>query len=102
MQRREGHRLSSLEWIASGRESDRFFLPESHYFAMLHAMTLAKCSEWLGIREPASFEALILSTADRYSGHMDLLSRIAPKKPRRLKNRPYIVLDSGFSSGSLD
>jgi 3'-5' exoribonuclease len=103
-----GHRHTVLEWIAAARESNRILLPEAHYLSLLHALTSAKGAEWLGIREPASLEASILSMADRHSGHMDLVSRMAPRKAgfgryhKHLKNRPYVVLDSGFSSGSVD
>jgi 3'-5' exoribonuclease len=103
-----GHRHTVLEWIAAAREGNRVRLPEAHYLALLHALTSAKGAEWLGIREPASLEASILSMADRHSGHMDLVSRMAPRKAgfgryhRHLKNRPYVVLDSGFSDGGVD
>jgi 3'-5' exoribonuclease len=34
---------------------------------------------WLGLREPRSIEAEILSMADRLSGHEDLHHRCAPE-----------------------
>jgi 3'-5' exoribonuclease len=56
-----------------------------------------RCAEWLGIREPVSLEATILSAADRLSGQADLVSRMAPEEAgfggyhKHLKGRPYVV-----------
>jgi 3'-5' exoribonuclease len=92
-----GHRHTILEWIAVAKARDRVILPESHYLALLHALTAAKGAEWLGIREPVSLEATILSAADRLSGQADLVSRMAPDDVgfggyhKHLKGRPYVV-----------
>jgi len=92
-----GHRHTILEWIAVAKARDRVILPESHYLALLHALTAAKGAEWLGIREPVSLEATILSAADRLSGQADLVGRMAPEDAgfggyhKHLKGRPYVV-----------
>lgn len=92
-----GHRHTILEWIAVAKAHERVPLPESHYLALLHALTAAKGAEWLGIREPVSLEATILSAADRLSGQADLVSRMAPEAAgfggyhKHLKGRPYVV-----------
>ena len=92
-----GHRHTILEWIAVAKAHDRVPLPESHYLALLHALTAAKGATWLGIREPVSLEATILSAADRLSGQADLVDRMAPEGTgfggyhKHLKGRPYVV-----------
>lgn len=103
-----GYRLTVLEWIAAARESSQILLTEVHYLALLHAITSAKGAEWPSIREPVSLEASILSMADHYSGHTDLVSRMASRNGKFLRchhhprNRTYMTLDSGFSHGSVD
>jgi 3'-5' exoribonuclease len=92
-----GHRHTILEWIAVARAKDRVILPDAHYLALLHALTAAKGAEWLGIRQPVSLEATLLSTADRLSGQSDLIGRMAPNGAgfgqyhEHLKGRPYVV-----------
>jgi 3'-5' exoribonuclease len=92
-----GHRHTILEWIAAARARERIIIPETHYLALLHALTAGKGAEWLGIREPVSIEALLLSTADRLSGQIDLVDRMAPNQPgfgeyhKHLKGKPYVI-----------
>lgn len=94
-----GHRHTILEWIAAACSRERVIVPNGHYLALLHALTAAKGAEWLGVREPVSLEANILSAADRLSGHSDLMGRLAPERAgfgayhRHLKGRPYVVGD---------
>jgi 3'-5' exoribonuclease len=74
-------------------------VPEAHYLALLHAITAAKgAPDWLGLREPLSLDAHILSTVDRLSGQADLVS--PPRRAgqggfgayhRHLGGRPYVV-----------
>jgi 3'-5' exoribonuclease len=64
-----GHKHTVLEWIAAARAQHRMILPEAHYLALLHAITAAKgAPDWLGLREPLSLDAHILSMVDRLSG----------------------------------
>jgi 3'-5' exoribonuclease len=92
-----GHRHTILEWLAVARHGCRVVVPEVQYLALLHALTSAKGAEWLGIREPMSLEAAILSSADRLSGQADLVRRQAPAGTgfghyhRHLKGRPFVV-----------
>ncbi|MCX7176022.1 MAG: HD domain-containing protein [Proteobacteria bacterium] len=93
-----GHRYTVLEWIAAARAKHRVIVPEAHYLALLHALTAAKgAPEWLGIRQPMSMDATILSMADRLSGHGDLHAQLAPDESgfgryhRHLGGRPYVV-----------
>lgn len=94
-----GHRHTILEWLAVARASHRVNMPEAHYLALLHALTAAKGGEWLGIREPVSLEATLLSAADRWSGQADLFRQMAPKAGgfgryhKHLKGRPYVVAE---------
>lgn len=75
-----GHRLTVLEWITVARALHRVILPEAHYLALIHVLTCAKgAPAWLGLREPQSMEAALLSAADRISGQSDLLTRNAPR-----------------------
>jgi 3'-5' exoribonuclease len=73
-------------------------LPEAHYLALLHAITAAKgAPDWLGLREPLSLDAHILSMVDRLSGQADLVARNAPARGgfgayhRHLRGRPYVL-----------
>ncbi len=93
-----GHRETLQQWIAAAMASQRVILPEAHYLGLIHALTAAKgAPAWLGLREPRSLEATILSMADRLSGEEDLYTRLAPAEGgfgryhRLLKYRPYII-----------
>jgi len=93
-----GHKHTVLEWIAAARAQHRVIIPEAHYLALLHAITAAKgAPDWLGLREPLSLDAHILSTVDRLSGQADLVSRHAARDGgfgayhRHLGGRPYVV-----------
>jgi 3'-5' exoribonuclease len=52
---------------------------------------------WLGLREPRSLEATILSMADRLSGEEELYARLASAEGgfgryhKQLKYRPFVV-----------
>lgn len=93
-----GHKHTVLEWIAAARAQHRVIVPEAHYLALLHAITAAKgAPAWLGLREPCSLDAHILSMVDRLSGHAELLARHAPVRGgfgayhRHLGGRPYVL-----------
>ncbi len=72
-----GHRHTVIEWIAQAVATNRIMLPESHYLSLMHALTAAPNAEWLGIRNPATPEATLLSMADRLSGESALTAELA-------------------------
>lgn len=93
-----GHKLTVLEWIAAAMAKYRILMPETHYLGLLHALTSAKgAPEWVGVRESRSLEAMLLSTADRLSGHQYLVDQLAPEQDGfgkyhpHLRGRPYVV-----------
>lgn len=93
-----GHRLTVVEWIAAARAQHRITLPDAHYLSLLHALTAVKgAPDWMGLREPQSLEASILSMADRLSGQHDLVERCAPETDgfgryhKHLRGRPFVV-----------
>ena len=93
-----GHKHTVLEWIAAARAQHRVIVPEAHYLALLHAITAAKgAPDWLGLREPLSLDAHILSMVDRLSGQADLVARNAPIQGgfgayhRHLGGWPYVL-----------
>lgn len=74
-----GHKHTVLEWIAAARAQFGVIVPEAHYLALVHALTAAKgAPDWLGLREPRSLDATILSMADRLSGQGNLHQQMAP------------------------
>lgn len=59
---------------------NRILMPKSHYLGLVHALTSAKgAPDWVGVRESRSLEAMLLSTADRLSGHQYLVDQLAPQ-----------------------
>ncbi len=97
-----GHKLTVLEWLAQARAMHGVPYDEKHYLALVNALTSAKgAPPWVGLREPQSAEAILLSAADRLSGCFDLIDRHAPKEPGfgrfhpHLGSRPFVVARSG-------
>ena len=95
-----GHKHTVLEWMAAAKAVYRVIVPDAHYLSLEHALTASKgAADWLGLREPRTIEATILSMADRLSGEGDLITRLAPKKTgfgkfhKRFRGRPFFVLD---------
>jgi 3'-5' exoribonuclease len=93
-----GHRETLQQWIAASMASHRVILPDAHYLGLIHALTAAKgAPAWLGLREPRSIEATILSMADRLSGEEELYQRLAPsvggfgRYHKQLKYRPFVI-----------
>jgi 3'-5' exoribonuclease len=69
-----------------------------HCLGLIHALTAAKgAPAHLGLREPRSLEATILSMADRLSGEGELFERMAPTEGgfgqfhKHMKGRPFVV-----------
>ena len=92
-----GHRDRLQLWIASAIARYNLVLPEVQELGLIHALTAAKgAPAHLGLREPRSLEATILSTADRLSGEGEMVSRHANPKAgfgryhRHLKGRPFV------------
>lgn len=103
-----GHRDTLQHWIAAAMAQHRVLLEEAQHLALVHALTAAKgAPAWLGLREPRSLEATILSVADRLSGEHELFARLAPagsgggfgRYHPHLKGRPYVA--RGSLSGAL-
>lgn len=93
-----GHRETLQQWIAASMATHRVILPEAHYLGLIHALTAAKgAPAWLGLREPRSIEATILSMADRLSGEEELYQRLAPAEGgfgryhKQLQYRPFVT-----------
>lgn len=93
-----GHRNTLLEWLGAARAANPAPLSEARYLALLHALSAAKgAPPWLGLREPCSVEATVLSVADRLSGQMELMARHAPRGAgfgafhRHLGGRPFVA-----------
>lgn len=92
------HRDRLQHWLAAAIACHRVILPREHYLGLVHALTAAKgAPAYLGLREPRSLEATILSMADRLSGEGDLYGRLADpeggfgKYHRHLRGRPFVV-----------
>ncbi|KIN92018.1 HD domain-containing protein [Thauera sp. SWB20] len=93
-----GHRNTIIEWIAAAIAHARIALPESHYLGLIHALTSARgAPDWLGLREPCTLDAVLLSAADRLSGQIELMARHSPAEAGfgrfhpHLRGRPYVV-----------
>ena len=55
-------------------------LPEGHVEALLHNLSaMAHAAAWMGLHEPETAEAELLSVADRLSGTDDLMQRCLPR-----------------------
>ena len=93
-----GHKLSIVEWIAAAVAQYQINIPENQLLSLLHALTATKgVPDWVGIREPVSPEANLLSIADRLSGQDDLFTQTMPSTEgfgryhRHLRDRPFLV-----------
>lgn len=93
-----GHRHTIIEWIAAAVAQAHIFIPEAHYLGLIHALTSARgAPEWLGLREPCTLDAVLLSVADRLSGQIELMARHSPADAGfgrfhpHLRGQPYVV-----------
>ncbi|AWI79165.1 metal-dependent phosphohydrolase [Parazoarcus communis] len=98
-----GHRTTVIEWVAAACAKHNVDIPHDHRLALIHILSSAKGAPlWLGLREPQSLEAKLLSMADRASGEGELIRRHAPKSTgfgqyhRHLGMQPYVIV-SGAS-----
>ena len=97
-----GHRNTLIEWLGEARLRCPIPLKPERYISLLHALTAVRgAPSWLGLREPCSEEAVILSTADRMSGQMELMDRQRPAKAgfgrfhSHLGMRPFVPATEG-------
>ena len=95
-----GHRHTVIEWVSVALSLNRIALPKEYHLSLMHALTCAPNSEWLGIRAPATPEATLLSMADRLSGESDIVRSLANQNggwgsahPHR-KAKPFTVPES--------
>jgi 3'-5' exoribonuclease len=93
-----GHRDRLQHWISSAVAKYGINLPGQHLIGLLHALTAAKgAPAYLGLREPRSIEATILTTADRMSGEADFYRRLSDGEAgfgeyhHHLGGRPFIT-----------
>lgn len=99
------HRDRLQHWLAEAIARHRVILPQEHYLALVHALTAAKgAPPHLGLREPRSLEATILSMADRLSGENELYSRLVGpaggfgRYHKHLKGRPFVAAPTAPSA----
>ena len=93
-----GHKLSIVEWISAAVAQYQIPIPDNELLSLLHALTAAKgAPNWIGIREPVSPEANLLSIADRLSGQDDLFKQTMTSTKgfgryhKHLRGRPFLV-----------
>lgn len=93
-----GHKVTAVEWIVEAATRWNIRLPRDHYESLLHIMTaIPHAPEWMGLRAPMAPESLLLSVADRLSGHDDLMARTVNReggfgrRHRHLEAPPYTV-----------
>lgn len=98
-----GHRDRLQQWLAAAMAEHRVIIPEAHWLSLIHALTAAKgAAPYLGLREPRSIEAAILSSADRLSGEGELIGRLATpeggfgKYHKRFRGACFITPPSGL------
>ena len=93
-----GHRDRLQHWLAAARERCGEGVPQRQYLALVHALTATYgAPPHLGLREPLSLEAMLLSMADRASGRTELIGRLASpgggfgRYHRHLRGRPFVA-----------
>lgn len=93
-----GHKVSAVEWLISAVSRWNIQLPQDHYEGLLHIMTaIPYAPDWMGIRAPVTPESLLLSMADRLSGHDDLMMQTVNldggfgRYHKHLKYSPFAV-----------
>lgn len=75
-----GHRATVLEWVAVAHDRMKPKLSQSHYEALIHALSAVNgAPEWTGCRVPMSREAFLINMADRVSSQADLFNKQAPE-----------------------
>ena len=93
-----GHKVSAVEWIVQAVTRWNIKFPPGHYESLLHIMTaVPHAPDWMGLRQPVTPESLLLSMADRLSGHDDLMELTVNKDGgfgrfhKHLKSAPFTV-----------
>lgn len=93
-----GHKVSAVEWIVQAITRWNIKFPPGHYESLLHIMTaVPHAPDWMGLRQPVTPESMLLSMADRLSGHDDLMAQTVNtgggfgRFHKHLKAAPYTV-----------
>ncbi|MDE2254766.1 MAG: HD domain-containing protein [Betaproteobacteria bacterium] len=101
-----GHRVTAIEWIAAALARWPIRLPDGHAQVLLHNLSaVAHAPRWMGLREPQTAEAEMLSLADRLSGTDDLMQRCLPdavgwgRYHRHLGRQPFRVATTQPAAG---
>jgi 3'-5' exoribonuclease len=98
-----GHRTTVAGWLAVARDRMTLGIADAHYLSLLHSLTAVPgAPAWMGMREPATPEAMLLSMADRASGHADLMNHhMAPdggwgRSHPHMKTQPFTTPPNGI------
>ena len=96
-----GNRLSDWGRLVSHRPTLTLWIGEVHRFlkprlsdemlqSLLHAVTATKATPSLGLRDPMTPEAILLSLADNASGKGDLMAKVAANEEGWGKAHPHL------------
>lgn len=104
-----GHKITAIEWVAAALAQWGIALPPMHAEVLLHNLSAAAhAPKYLGLREPQTLEAFVVSLADRSSGTAELLQRCLPRAGgwgayhSQLGFRPYRLAPSATSATSAN
>ena len=76
-----GHKVTAIEWVAAALAKWEIRLPDMHAEVLLHNLSAAPhAPRHLGLRDPQTLEAFVVSLADRASGTAELIERCMPRK----------------------
>lgn len=76
-----GHRDTLIGWLAEARRTHGLVIGSEVFLGLMHMLFAAKgAGSWLGLREPRTREADILSQADQFSRMENLRRACAPAK----------------------
>lgn len=73
------HKITVIEWVAEARAKWNLMLSDKHYMALMHCLVAAiNAPDWLGMGQPATPEAALLSGMEEPSGMEALFRRVSP------------------------
>lgn len=76
-----GHKITAIEWVAAALAKWEIRLPHMHAEVLLHNLSAAAhAPRHLGLRDPQTLEAFVVSLADRSSGTAELIQRCLPRQ----------------------